>query len=43
VSNGRQFDSLLAKGSAVGLDGVVGTLNMAVKDEDAGLRLNMKW
>jgi hypothetical protein len=43
VSNGRQFDSLLAKGSAVQLNGVVGTLNTAVKHEDAGVRLNMKW
>jgi carboxyl-terminal processing protease len=43
VSNGRQFDSLLAKGNAQQLDGVVGTLNTAVKQEDAGVRLNMKW
>jgi carboxyl-terminal processing protease len=43
VSNGRQFDNLLAKGSAVRLDGVVGSLNTANKPDDAGGRLNMKW
>lgn len=42
VSNRRQFDTLLAKGSASRMDGV-SSLNTANKPEDAGVRLNMKW
>lgn len=43
VSNTRQFDTLLAKGSASRMDGV-GSLNTANnKPVDAGVRLNIKW
>ena len=49
VSNGRQFDGLLAKGSLdeKRIDGVAGTLNTAsagkTTGDDSGVRLNVKW
>lgn len=49
VSNGRQFDGLLAKGSLdeKRIDGVAGTLSTAsagkTTGDDSGVRLNIKW
>jgi C-terminal peptidase prc len=49
VSNGRQFDRLLAKGSSdeKRIEGIAGTLNTAsagkTTGDDSGVRLNVKW